>query len=152
MNRGTVEPAGIEENILAASRIMVNILAESLLVAEVDHITVPQFRILDMVQNLTDKPSEIARMLAVSPPAISSMLERLEERGLIKRSASAIDRRRIELELTGEGSSLVTRVNAHRKRILSRVLRGMDEHARQGLEGSLLDFNRSYYALKGGAR
>jgi DNA-binding MarR family transcriptional regulator len=150
MTGGSIRATGIEESILSASRIMVNILAESLIIAKVEHITVPQFRILDMIQNLNNTPSEIARMLAVSPPAISSMLEKLEERELVKRSASTSDRRRIELELTTEGSALVTRVNSHRKRVLDKVLRGMDEPARYGLESSLLDFNHSYYALKGG--
>lgn len=150
MTGGSIQATGIEESILTASRIMVNILAESLIVARVEHITVAQFRILDMIQNLTNKPSEIARMLAVSPPAISAMLERLEERKLVKRSASTSDRRRIVLELTGEGSALVNKVNANRKKVLDKVLRGMDKPSRYGLESSLLDFNRSFYALKGG--
>jgi DNA-binding MarR family transcriptional regulator len=142
--------AGIEESILTASRIMVNILAESLMHEQVEQITVPQFRILDMIQNLTDKPTEIAHMLGVSPPAISFMLERLEEKGLIMRSFSTSDRRRIELELTQEGTELVTKVNAHRKRTLDKVLRGMDKDARSGFAASLQDFNRSYFTSKEG--
>jgi DNA-binding MarR family transcriptional regulator len=140
--------AGIEESILVASRIMVNILAESLLQEKAEQITVPQFRILDMIYNLTDKPAEIARMLGVSPPAITSMLERLEARGYLRRLSSRGDRRRVELRLTEEGSDLVTRVNAHRRKALKRVLNGMEEGTRSELGTSLQDFSRSYFASK----
>lgn len=138
----------IEERVLAASRIMVNILAESLMHEGVGGITVPQFRILDMIRNLTDKPSEIARMLDVSPPAITFLLEKLEERGLARRTFSTSDRRRVELELTPEGTDLVRRVNAFRKRYLNRILAGMDDAARSQLESSLQSFSLSYLALK----
>jgi DNA-binding MarR family transcriptional regulator len=147
MNKSDIT-ADIEEGVLAASRIMVNILAESLMHEKVEGITVPQFRILDMIYSRTDKPSEIARMLDVSPPAITFLLERLEERGLLKRVFSTSDRRRIELELTEAGRDLVKRVNACRKRHLKRVLKGMDERARSQLESSLRDFSRSYMDLK----
>jgi len=115
---------------------------------KVDQITVPQFRILDMIRNLTDKPSEIARMLDVSPPAISFTLERLEEKGLVRRVFSTSDRRRVELELTEEGADLVRKVNAYRKKYLQKVLRNMNEDTRSRLEASLAAFNRSYLQLK----
>jgi DNA-binding MarR family transcriptional regulator len=139
----------IEEGVLAASRIMVNILAESLVHEGFDGMTVPQFRILDMIYNLTNKPSEIARMLDVSPPAITFLLERLEEKGLLRRAFSTSDRRRIELELTEEGSELVKRVNASRKRHIRRILSGMSEAERSQLDSSLKAFSRSYLDLKG---
>lgn len=147
MNRSDIT-ADIEERVLAASRIMVNILAESLMHEGADGLTVPQFRILDMIHNLTDKPSEIARMLDVSPPAITFLLERLEEKELVRRTFSTTDRRRIELELTTKGYDLVRRVNAFRKKYLNRILSGMDRAARSQLESSLQAFSRSYLALK----
>lgn len=139
----------IEEKVLTASRIMVNILAESLMHEGVEGITVPQFRILDMIHGLTDKPSDIARMLDVSPPAITFLLERLEEKGLIRRTLSASDRRRIELKLTRKGSELVRRVNAFRRRYLKRILSGMDAAAVSQLGASLEAFQGSYSDLKG---
>ncbi len=139
----------IEESILTASRIMVNILAESLLEEQAEQISVAQFRILDMVENLTDKPSEIARMLGVSPPAISALLEKLEEKSLLQRHFSTADRRRVILVLTGEGKRIVQRVDAQRRRRLGKVLRNMQREEREGLERALVAFNRSYPALQG---
>lgn len=141
-------PGNIEERVLAASRIMVNILAEALMHEEEDQITVAQFRTLDMINNLTDKPAEIARMLDVSPPAVSFLLEKLEEKGLIERSLGTTDRRRIELALTEEGIGLVRRVNTYRKKYLKKVLLHMDESLRSQLENSLKAFTKSYLDLK----
>jgi DNA-binding MarR family transcriptional regulator len=140
----------IEESILTASRVMVNILAESLLEEKAEQISVAQFRILDMVQNLTDKPSEIAGMLDVSPAAVSSLLEKLEEKHLLARHFSTADRRRVILELTREGRRIVERVNAARKKRLARVMKGMTAAERRGLEEALHAFSRSYRDMKDG--
>ena len=145
------EPTGLtalEEEIMTASRIMVNILAESLIRVGEEHITVPQFRILDMVGNLTDKPTEIAVMLGVKPPAVSFLLEKLEEKGLVERRLGAVDRRRIVLVLTKKGKGVVQRVNDYREKYLMLVLRQMDEKSRSRLEESLKEFAGSYLRLK----
>jgi len=140
--------AQLEENLMSASRIMVNMLAESLMHVGEEQITAPQFRILDMINNLTDKPTEIAKMLDVSPPSISFLLEKLEEKGLIERNLGTADRRRIELALTEKGVGLVRRVNAYRKRYLKKVLQLMDGDSRSQLESSLAAFTKSYLRLK----
>ncbi len=137
----------LEESILTASRIMVNILAESLLQEQAEHISVAQFRILDMVANLTDKPSEIAKALGVSPAAISSLLEKLEWKGLLLRGFDAKDRRRVVLKLTDNGKGTVDRVNAQRRKRLGRLLRHMQPEERESLEAALVAFNRSYPAV-----
>lgn len=140
----------LEESILTASRIMVNILAESLLEEKAEQISVAQFRILDMVGNLVDKPSQLARMLDVSPSAISALLEKLDEKGLLRRRFSVSDRRRVHLELTPAGKRIVERVNTHRRRRLASVLKGMSAAECVGLEDALQAFNRAYRNMKKG--
>ncbi len=137
----------LEESILTASRIMVNILAESLLEEKAEAISVAQFRILDMVANLTDKPSEIAKMLSVTPAAISSLVEKLEWKGLVLREFSTQDRRRVVVQLTELGKGIVERVNTQRRRRLGRILREMEPEERENLETALIAFNRSYPAV-----
>ncbi len=138
----------LEDRMLSASRIMVNILAESLLHEKVHGLSAPQFRILDMVYNGRDKPAEVARMLDVSPPAITQILERLEQSGYIKRNHTAADRRRVVLELTGMGKDVVTRVNARRRRLLNRVVNGMEQDTVSKLVLGLESFERSYLGLR----
>ena len=136
------------EKILFASKIMVNILAESLIHARAQGLSAPQFRILDMIYHGTCKPAYIARMLDVSPPAISWLLGKLEEGGYIERSLLKQDRRRIDLELTGVGKDVVKRVNSHRKKLLNGVLSGLDDETVTHLEVSLGAFADAYLAGK----
>jgi DNA-binding MarR family transcriptional regulator len=140
--------ADIEQNVLSASKIMVNILAESLISQGLEDITVPKFRILDMVYNGISNPAEIARMLDVSPPAISGMLEKLETIGFLERVIDPEDRRRIEVSLTEKGSSAVERVNDYRAAYLKKILRRMGPDQAERLRESLEAFSESYSQLK----
>jgi DNA-binding MarR family transcriptional regulator len=138
----------LEDEILSASKIMVNILAESLMNEKVQGLSAPQFRILDMVYHGIDKPADVAKMLDVSPPAITWILEKLENMGFLERSHSKSDRRRIVLGLTSTGKDVVRRVNARRRNLLSKVLDGMEDKEVVQLEGALGAFSNSYMNLK----
>ncbi len=50
-------------------------------------------------------PSEIAHRTGVSDARVANALRALEERGLVSRSASPSDRRRVEVSLTEEGAA-----------------------------------------------
>lgn len=138
----------LEDEILSASKIMVNILAESLMNAKVQGLSAPQFRILDMVYHGVDKPADVAKMLDVSPPAITWILEKLENMGFLERGHTKSDRRRTVLGLTSTGKDVVRRVNARRRNLLSKVLDGMEDKEVVQLEGALEAFSNSYMNLK----
>jgi DNA-binding MarR family transcriptional regulator len=139
----------LNERILFASKIMVNILAEALISAGVQGLSTPQYRVLDMIYHGVDKPAELAKMLDVSPPAISSIIFRLEEGGYVSRGHSGEDRRRVVLELTGMGKDVVHRVNAKRRKLINTVLDRMDAGEIRRLESSLDAFTTSYLQIKG---
>lgn len=141
-------PVEIEQSILLASKIMVNILAESLIHEGVEDITVPRFRILDMVYNGTTTPVELARMLDISPPSISEMLEKLESKGLLARLVDTTDRRKIELALSETGQNMVEKVNDYRASYLKRILKKMGPEPAMQLRESLTNFNLNYAKLK----
>jgi DNA-binding MarR family transcriptional regulator len=65
----------LEDKILSDSKVMVNILPESLIQAKVQGLPAPQFHILDMVYHCLDKPADAAKMLDVSHPAMTRLLE-----------------------------------------------------------------------------
>jgi DNA-binding MarR family transcriptional regulator len=138
----------LEDEILSASKIMVNILAESLMHENVQGLSTPQFRILDMVYHGVDKPADVAKMLDVSPPAITWILEKLENMGLLERGHTKSDRRRIVLGLTSTGKDVVRRVNTRRRNLLSKVLDGMENREVNQLEKALRAFRDSYMSLK----
>jgi DNA-binding MarR family transcriptional regulator len=138
----------LEDEILSASKIMVNILAESLMNEKVQGLSAPQFRILDMVYHGVDKPADVAKMLDVSPPAITWILEKLENMGFLERGHTKSDRRRTVLGLTSTGKDVVRRVNARRRNLLSKVLDGIEDKEVVQLEGALEAFSNSYMNLK----
>jgi DNA-binding MarR family transcriptional regulator len=136
------------ERILFASKVMVNILAEALIEAGVQGLSAPQYRVLDMIYHSVDKPAQLARMLDISPPAISVILAKLEEGGFIERGHTKEDRRRVVLELTGVGKDVVHRVNTRRRKLINAVLDRMDEREIKQLETSLEAFANSYLLIK----
>jgi len=138
----------IEHSVLAASKIMVNILAESLFHEGHEDVTVAQFRILDMIYNGTDTPMDIAKMLDVSPPAITVLLEKLEGKELLTRLINTDDRRKVALVLTPDGIDLVENVNDYRVKYLQKVLKQMGLDRTTQLQESLEAFNLGYSKLK----
>jgi DNA-binding MarR family transcriptional regulator len=68
---------------------------------------------------------ELAAEEGVSPPAISSSVDRLERQGLLERLRSAEDRRRVGLVLTPAGARLLRRVRERRTAWLAERLDGL---------------------------
>jgi DNA-binding MarR family transcriptional regulator len=62
---------------------------------------------------------ELAARERVSPPAMSNHVDRLERAGLVARTPSLDDRRRVGLTLTGEGRRVLRRVRSRRTAWLS---------------------------------
>lgn len=58
----------------------------------------------------TAEPAQLARILGVSRPTISAVLERLERDGLIRRETDASNRTRVRVALTGKGRRAVEQV------------------------------------------
>ncbi len=70
-------------------------------------ITVPQMVVIRAVGGrgrLT--ASEVARAVSLSQATVTTILNRLEERGLLTRERSAVDRRRVNLQLTEAGQKI----------------------------------------------
>jgi DNA-binding MarR family transcriptional regulator len=57
---------------------------------------------------------ELAARERVSPPALSNHVDRLERDGLVSRTPSASDRRRVGLALTEEGQRVLRQVRSRR--------------------------------------
>src|SRR5436853_5659177 len=57
---------------------------------------------------------ELAARERVSPPALSNRVDRLEQDGLVARTPSPDDRRRVGLTLTEEGQRVLRRVRSRR--------------------------------------
>jgi len=54
--------------------------------------------------------SEINKFIPIESPSVSALLDRLEQRGLIKRRRSTKDRRAVNVLITGDGFELLKRI------------------------------------------
>ena len=68
---------------------------------------------------------ELAARERVSAPAMTKHVDRLERDGLVARTPSDADRRRVGISLTDEGSRLLRRVRSRRTAWLARRLEGL---------------------------
>lgn len=131
---------GHVDSVLRASRVLVGIAASSIAAIE-DAVTVPQLRILVMID--TRGPLSLAAVadaLAVNPSNASRACDRLIRAGLLARHASPADRRSITLTLTGKGQELVELVNDHRRAAIGSVLETMSPRDRERVADALADF------------
>ena len=91
-------------------------------------------------------PAEIAGFLGVDGAAVTRHLDRLEDRGLIKRKPSATDRRSIEIDLAPEGVQTVRRGRADSKATNEKFTDGLTaaevDHLRSTIRRMLANANQ----------
>jgi DNA-binding MarR family transcriptional regulator len=78
-------------------------------------ITLPQVLLLSHVERRgTASPSELARAVHASLPAVSQMLDRLVQQGLLTRTEDPVDRRRKSLATTPAARSVLRKLGEAR--------------------------------------
>ena len=85
---------------------------------------------------------ELAARERVSPPALSNHVDRLERDGLVSRTPSASDRRRVGLTLTEEGQRVLRRVRSRRTAWLATRLRGLSSDELEAVEAAIEPLGR----------
>jgi DNA-binding MarR family transcriptional regulator len=80
---------------------------------------------------------ELAARERVTPPAMSNHVDRLERDGLVSRTPSASDRRRVGLSLTDEGQRMLRRVRSRRTAWLATRLRGLSAEELEAVEAAV---------------
>jgi DNA-binding MarR family transcriptional regulator len=85
---------------------------------------------------------ELAARERVSPPALSNHVDRLERDGLVSRTPSASDRRRVGLTLTDEGQRVLRRVRSRRTAWLATRLRGLSSEELEAVEAAIEPLSR----------
>lgn len=72
-------------------------------------VSLPQYRLLVSVSGRAQRASELATSVGVSRPTLTSLVDGLEQGGLLKRVPVPDDRRGIRLELTEAGREATAR-------------------------------------------
>ncbi|PZE66381.1 MULTISPECIES: MarR family winged helix-turn-helix transcriptional regulator [unclassified Curtobacterium] len=105
---------GIDE-LLAASRGLLGVVARSLAPA-LEHVTVPQFRLIVLVTTLgPTRSGDLAERLAVGASTLTRIVDRLVEDGWVERLPSTESRREVLVGATGQGRALVADVMERRR-------------------------------------
>ena len=79
----------------------------------------------------------LAEAEAISAPALSEQVDRLERAGLLRRLRSEVDRRRVGLELTPEGERLLRSIKERRTAWLAERLSALDPDALRAIEAAI---------------
>lgn len=75
-------------------------------------LSLPQYRILGMLDESSAVSSDLAEHLAVRPPTITAVVDGLVTRGLVERRTVEGDRRRVALVLTDDGQAVLSAADA----------------------------------------
>jgi DNA-binding MarR family transcriptional regulator len=81
--------------------------------------------------------ADFCKGMLYDPGAMTRLLDRLEQKGLIRRSRLPGDRRRVTLELTDAGKALCPKMNAIVVRVLNHFLTGFSKAEVRELDGFL---------------
>jgi DNA-binding MarR family transcriptional regulator len=81
--------------------------------------------------------SDLAEFTGLNPTMLSRLIPKLEEAGLILRSAGEADRRVCRVDTTAKGDRLLERVRSERNDALSKRLAALDGDQRQALAVAL---------------
>ncbi|MGX4688006.1 MarR family winged helix-turn-helix transcriptional regulator [Streptomyces sp. JNUCC 63] len=122
---------------MAASRLFVAISARAL-ASTADSLTLPQLRALVVLDTRGPvKLVVLAATLGVNPSTALRMVGRLEGLGLADRRANPANRREVALSLTPAGHELVTRVLAHRRAEIRKLVQRLPAEERAALVPAL---------------
>lgn len=92
------------------------------------NITSAQFKIIiGIAHERASTLSEFARFFDYDPGAMKRLIDRVEEKGLIRRAPSLVDRRLIHLELTEAGRAMYPLIMQAVSKVNTRMLEGFSD-------------------------
>ena len=101
-------------------------------------VTSAQFIIIaTLSMGVAKSASDLCKGISYDAGAMTRMIDRLEEKGLIRRSRDPGDRRLVNLELTEKGSAALPRMRDVSMRVLNRFLQGFTKAEARQLEAFL---------------
>ena len=91
-------------------------------------ITAPQLIVLASVANReAESASQLCKSISYDPGAMTRMIDRLEQKGLVRRTPRPDDRRAMTLEMTAAGKALYPQLLAAKETVQAQFLRGFSK-------------------------
>ena len=102
------------------------------------NVTAAQYVIIStLASGSADSASQICKGISYDAGAMTRMIDRLEQRGLLQRVRVADDRRTVKLHLTDEGRTLYPKMRASAIEVINGLLRGFTKAEAHQLEDFL---------------
>lgn len=106
-------------------------------------LSLPQLKALFALQHMgAVRVGEIAHVLALSPNATTSVLDKLEHQGLVVRRADPADRRAVLVDLAAEGREQVARLQSANVASLGDLLQQLSMDELEALQRGMAALNR----------
>lgn len=103
-------------------------------------LTLAQVRVLRRLPNAPQSLGQLGSELALAPPSITRLVDRLEDRGLIARQRSEADRRKVVATLTEKGRDLVSAVPFLDATAIRKAVERMSAPDRERIAAALNEF------------
>jgi DNA-binding MarR family transcriptional regulator len=76
-------------------------------IAAAHDLSIVQIRLLGILRDRRPTINELARLLQLDKSSVTGLVDRAQERGLVRRKASAVDRRSVLVTITAAGHELI---------------------------------------------
>lgn len=101
-----------------------------------DDLSDTQIGVLSFLADAAHSPSELAAHERVTPPSMNRTLNGLEQAGLVERTPSADDARRVQVTITAAGLTQIGETRALRTAWFSQRLADLSPDERRALEAA----------------
>jgi MarR family transcriptional regulator, lower aerobic nicotinate degradation pathway regulator len=76
-------------------------------IAAAHDLSTVQLRLLGILRDRRPTINELARLLQLDKSSVTGLVDRAQERGLVQRTASTVDRRSVQVTITAAGQELI---------------------------------------------
>ena len=97
--------SGREDRMTEAVRVLARLARGVEIACQKSHLSLAQYRLLGFIAGSPQRASELASRASVSKPTLTSLIDGLTERNLVRREQVEGDRRGIRLDVTDEGAA-----------------------------------------------
>jgi DNA-binding MarR family transcriptional regulator len=104
-------------------------------------LTLVQVRVMRRLARHPQSLGQLGTELALAPPSMTRLVDRLEERGLIARQRDVDDRRKVVATLTDEGRRLLSAIPFLEGTAIRLAVERMKTADRERIAGAMREFN-----------
>jgi DNA-binding MarR family transcriptional regulator len=120
--------SNLTEAIICLSDLIENILEETIDLSDFKDLTQTQLHYLQIIVKMKNPtPTELARELGLTRPTVTVLVDRLTEKGYIKRVPSDEDRRVLHLHIDKKGKKINALREIAHERIAGKIKSGLSD-------------------------